>query len=373
MNDSAPRIWLLIGDKLGDNAQVQAIVERLNLPCTLKRLLPQAAYVKGKPRFAASLDHLDLSRSDPLEAPWPDMIITIGRRHAMAALWVKARHPATRIVLLGRPRRWIEKFDLVITPPQYQMPALPNTLRLELPLMRPDPQAISGAADAWAERFSTLDRPLIGVLIGGPTHPLRLDKTVARTLLAQCRELAERYRATLYFSTSRRTPAGVVATIDAERPENSRLYAWSANAGDNPYQALLGLADYFIVTGDSMSMMTEAAACGKPVAIFPLPASGLGRLWLHIKKALFAEQHDSLAGRLYAAIGRALYASGITGFGRDLGRIHAHFIKLGLATWPEQAFEPPRTALPDELQAVCRRIQALLADTRHTHTRPDPE
>jgi mitochondrial fission protein ELM1 len=41
-------------------------------------------------------------------------------------------------------------------------------------------------------------------------------------------------------------------------------------AGENPYFGYLGLADYVIATADSVSMITEAGATGKPVHVLPL-------------------------------------------------------------------------------------------------------
>ncbi len=41
---------------------------------------------------------------------------------------------------------------------------------------------------------------------------------------------------------------------------------------------LLGLADRFIVTGDSISMMVEVTRLGKPLEILPLPCGLLGTL-----------------------------------------------------------------------------------------------
>ncbi len=103
---STPRIWLLLSDKLGDNAQVEIIAEALGMSYEIRRVYPLEQYVLGKPPFRPSLYHLDLERSDPLEAPWPDLIITIGRRPSMAAMWVRQQSGGrTRIVLVGRPKR----------------------------------------------------------------------------------------------------------------------------------------------------------------------------------------------------------------------------------------------------------------------------
>ena len=39
---------------------------------------------------------------------------------------------------------------------------------------------------------------------------------------------------------------------------------------DNPYAGILALADAFIVTGDSIAMLSEACGTGRPVALFDL-------------------------------------------------------------------------------------------------------
>src|SRR5262249_31412508 len=50
-----------------------------------------------------------------------------------------------------------------------------------------------------------------------------------------------------------------------------------------PYLAYLALADVIIVTGESESMLAEAAATGKPVYIYPLPKRQPGR-WAQLKE-----------------------------------------------------------------------------------------
>lgn len=357
---TTPHIWLVLGDKLGDNAQVKIIADSLGLPYVTRRLLPKPRYVLGKPRFRISLKHLDLERSDRLEPPWPDLIITAGRRHAMAALWIKARHPATRIVLLGRPRRWIGKFDLVITLPQYQVPDLPNVIRLDLPLIRADNAAIARATEHWRTRFDALQKPVIAVLVGGPTRPYRFDADVTLGLLAACRQLQARYGAGLYISTSRRTPPAVTATLREQLPAHAVLHEWSGGGSDNPYLALLGLADYFVVTGDSVSMMMEVADCGKPLAIFALPADWTGRLWRALLMRLQRPGGRGLCAAARRRLGGLLYATGLTGFARDLDELQRRLINAGFAVRAGEAFQLTTQPLPTELDRVRNRIRALL-------------
>ncbi len=62
----APVIWLLIGDKLGDNAQVRVLADALGWAYTERQVFPKPEWVLGKPSFVPGLDHLDLARSDRL-------------------------------------------------------------------------------------------------------------------------------------------------------------------------------------------------------------------------------------------------------------------------------------------------------------------
>lgn len=364
---STPRIWLVIGDKPGDNAQVEIIAEALGWPYETRRLIPRPQYVLGKPRFKASLYHLDPARSDKLEPPWPDLILTIGRRPAMAALWIQQQSSGhSKIVLLGRPKRWMERFSLIIVPSQYRLPEAANVLSLDLPLMRTKQAAIAEAAKAWRERLADLPRPITALLIGGQTKPFRFDADTARELLAQAARTAG--DGCLYISTSRRTPAPVIDALKQHLPDKARLYCWSADSQDNPYLALLGLADRFIVTGDSISMMVEVARLGKPLAIYALPyQKGIGpRLqqllgrWLHDDNAI------SPADRLLLGLGRSLYKLGLVRYSRDLTAVHQLLYAKKLAVPLGRGFPKQGKRPEDELQRVTARIRQIIENSATT-------
>ncbi len=356
-----PRIWLVMGDKPGDNAQVEIIAEALGLPYETRRMLPRPQYVLGKPDFKASLYHLDLQRSDRLEPPWPDIILTIGRRPTMAALWIQAQSGGhSRIILLGRPKRWMERFSLLIVPSQYRMPEDHRVLHLDLPLMRSNETAIHEAAEAWRPRFESLPQPLTALLVGGQTKPFRFDAEATETLMQTVREMAG--DGFLYISTSRRTPPAVIETLKANLPPDSELYCWSEDNRDNPYLALLGLADRFIVTGDSMSMMIEVARLGKPLAIFALPyQKGLaGKLQLLLGNWLHGGSGPTGANRLLLPVARLLFKLGLVRYSRDLTAIHRILYEKQLAMPLEAGFSASGRKPEDELQRVVARIRKII-------------
>lgn len=339
MPSCSPRVWLVVGDKAGDNAQVATIAEALGWPVEYRRLVFREPYRIGKPKFEASLYHLDESLSDPLLPPWPDLVITVGRRPAMAALWIKQQSGGrTGVVILGRPKRHLDRFDLVVVPAQYFVPERSNVHKLSLPLMRVDRSAVEAAVETWHERLKKLPRPLVAVLVGGATKPYRMDAEVTRRLLEQV-QAATGGRGTLYISTSHRTPHEVVEILASLRPANALLYRYGLDRPeDNPYRALLGLADGCIVTADSISMMVESLRLGRPLAIFPLPIQHAWRLRL---KRLVLK---------------------LTG-GRDLSAMHRLMFERGWAVLLGQGefpYPPPRLEIPDEVGEVVRRIRSLL-------------
>jgi mitochondrial fission protein ELM1 len=190
----------------------------------------------------------------------------------MAALWVQEQSGGhTRIVIVGRPKRWAERFALIVAPSQFRIPPRDNLVQLELPLLRPDEIAVAEAGAVWRRRLAGLPRPLTAVLVGGETKPFRFDAAVAATLLERLRQIGARDGGTLYVSTSRRTRPEVVEALAAGLPPGAVLYRWAPDAAAaNPYLGLLAEADRFVVTGDSVSMMVEVASLGKPLAIFAL-------------------------------------------------------------------------------------------------------
>lgn len=305
----APRIWVLQAEKAGDNAQVDALVDAVGLPVTVKRLRMRPRWQHGKPRIRASLAHLDLAASDPLDPPWPHLVIASGRRLMNAALWLRQQSGGrSRLVLVGRPHGHDDAFDLIVAAPQFQMPPRPNVLNLTLPLLMPPRSAIERAVSAWQPRLADMPRPLTAILVGGPTRPFRFGRDeardlLARTLAASCAE------GSIYVSTSRRTPPAVVDALIGALPATARLFRWSPEAADNPYLALLGLADRFVVTGDSASMLVEVARLAKPLAVFELPVDGRQR-WVARARSLLSLMRQR-PQRDLIALHRVLYRSGL--------------------------------------------------------------
>ena len=264
-----PRVWLLMAHRAGDNSQVLALGEALGWPFEVKRFVYNRYEVLVNWPFSSWLVGIDKSRSSTLSPPWPDLIITAGRRNEPIARWIRnqAGH-RVRVVHLGRPWAKLEGWDLVVTTPQYRLPRVANVLHNETSLHRIVPERLTDARAKWEPRLTALARPYIAVLVGGDSGPYPFDAAAGTRLGREASALARELGGSLLVTTSARTRLATTEALFAAVDAPSHCYSWRPNDTENPYFGFLALADRIIASGDSVSMMTEACATGRPVYLF---------------------------------------------------------------------------------------------------------
>jgi hypothetical protein len=208
--------------------------------------------------------------SSRLAPPWPDIIVSCGRRsvgHALAAR--KASGGRTLAVHVQDPRPRAGEFDLIVAMEHDAIPAGPRVIKVATALHDLTGENLAEAAAAWWSRLAPLGRPLTGVIIGGDLkgRPFTLDD--GARLLAGLRRLKAGTGGALAITPSRRTPTGVISLLARAFAGDPRVLLWDL-AGDNPYRAILASADRLVVTSDSVSMVSEALATPHPVEILDL-------------------------------------------------------------------------------------------------------
>jgi hypothetical protein len=121
------------------------------------------------------------------------------------------------------------------------------------------------------QRFPSLaamPRPILGVLLGGSNKAYRLTLPRLAAIAESIAEILRESGGSALITPSRRT-GDEGRRLIRQRLGGLPATIWDG-AGENPYLAYLALADAFLVTADSVSMISEAAATGKPVHIFDL-------------------------------------------------------------------------------------------------------
>jgi uncharacterized protein len=207
---------------------------------------------------------------DSLQPPWPDVMITCGRRTALATQAVrKASRRQTLAVHVQDPKSGADQFDLIVAMEHDVIPASGRVIKVATALHDLTPENLAEAADAWAERLAPLGRPLVGVVVGGDLKGRPFTLVDGERLLAGLMRLRRDAGASLAITPSRRTPEAVLTLLEQAFRGDPSVFVWGLE-GDNPYRAILASADRIVVTSDSVSMVSEALAAGPPVELLDL-------------------------------------------------------------------------------------------------------
>jgi Mitochondrial fission ELM1 len=170
----------------------------------------------------------------------------------------------------------LSQFDLVVTTPQYGLPAAANVIELELPFAHP--KAVGPAdLEAFSAEWAKLPRPWLLGVIGGAKFPQRLNEEDLAAFGASLHRRAVALGGSVILLDSPRSPEGGLDKVAASIAAPKWLYRRGQSV--NPYQAALSLCDECIVTSDSVSMVAEMLFAGKPTAIYRLPVQRFLPRW----------------------------------------------------------------------------------------------
>ncbi|XP_017624435.1 mitochondrial fission protein ELM1 [Gossypium arboreum] len=191
------------------------------------------------------------------------------------------------VIQIQHPRSQLNRFDLVITPRHDFYPLTPQAQeqvpqflhRWITPREPPDRHVIltlgalhqidsatlRSTAAAWHDEFAPLPKPLLVVNIGWPTSHCRYGADLAKQLTAYLLNILSSC-GTVRISFSSRTPEKVSKIIVKEFADNPKVYIWGGQE-PNPHMGHLAWADAFVVTADSVSLISEACSTGKPVYV----------------------------------------------------------------------------------------------------------
>jgi uncharacterized protein len=193
--------------------------------------------------------------------PAPELIVSSGGRSVFAARTLAVKFGVPFIFLGERkpyPPAW---FHTVFTPSALE--TAPNDLRMDVIPTSITPQAVREAAEAWAARPGGR---LWTLLIGGPSRSHDFQNADWERLVDGMVVLARREGIRWLVTTSRRTGVELEAKLQMLLPPDVVADAvWWCHRPEKKLPAYLGAAEVVWVTEDSVSMVTEAVAAGKPV------------------------------------------------------------------------------------------------------------
>lgn len=355
-----PAVWVLSGYKAGDTTQMLALANALGWEYEVKELSYRFTELLSNRLLGVTLAGIKSMQSSSLHPPWPDLVITAGRRNEPVARWIKAQSSGTtRLVHLGRPWAPIHCFDLVISTPQYFLPAVGNVMEIDLPLHGITPEKLALLKQSWSLVFEKLSRPFWTVLLGGDSGPFVFTCDKARWLAKWLNERVSSESGSVLVTNSARTPKESYHAFLSELRITAHVHHWGSPNVKNPYQGYLANADKLVVTGESMSMLSESAATDKPLYVYDLsdcprhegePSAGCKPWWRFAHNFRYKPMSHRLAMQFAPRRMK-----------RDIAKIQQRLVDTGRAVWvgEEWSHVEIKSATSD-CERAAERVKKLL-------------
>jgi mitochondrial fission protein ELM1 len=268
LSEANKTCWIVTEGLIGTENQCLGLAEALGLKPIVKRIKMKSPWRQLSPWLNWGHQYALAAGSDNIDPPYPDILIASGRKSIGAALHIKRRsNGRTFLVQVQDPRINPKHFDLVVAL-QHDPTRGDNVIVTTCAMHRVTPEKIAAEKAKFAALLELLPQPRVAVLIGGTSKAHQMTAESTQKLTDQLLSL----KASLMVTVSRRTGIDN-ARVLRNALKGPNTYFWEGE-GENPYFALLGFADYIVVTEDSVSMASEALSTGKPVYIASLEGGG---------------------------------------------------------------------------------------------------
>lgn len=284
MNDPNPTTapdastaWVFSDGAAGNARQASALARAMGLEARVFNidLRPPWRWLAPRMTSAARLA-LPGTQRHALNFPWPDFAIGCGRQAAFVTRMLRTWSAGTTFtVQILDPRIDPTLFDVVVAP-RHDGLSGPNVIQTI--------GALNPIDDEWLDKarveFSTLQQlppPRSALLVGGPRHGLGLDIAWLDDLIARLQAWLAREHGSLMITLSRRTPPEWADRLRGAFRNGCAFFWTGEQDGANPYAGYLAHAERFVVTPDSVNMLSEACATGKPVFTL-LPPTAQGKI-----------------------------------------------------------------------------------------------
>jgi mitochondrial fission protein ELM1 len=265
--------WVLTTGEAGMRSQALGLAEAVGLPVEEKRIAVRRPWSW----LPGGLLPIPLSalgpEGDRLAPPWPLVVVGCGRRSIGIALSVKRLSGGRTIAAYVQNPEWGRRdFDVVAALPHDNVQGS-NVVTAPTALHGVTPQKLATAREEWRNLLAPDGQPVLGVLIGGDNGGYRLTAPITNRLISIMKAAHADRGMRSVITPSRRTAEATRRAIAGALATDAFGWLWD-ETGANPYLGILGAADRLIVTGESISMISEALATGRPVHVLPLEGQG---------------------------------------------------------------------------------------------------
>jgi Kdo2-lipid IVA lauroyltransferase/acyltransferase len=206
---------------------------------------------------------------------YADIIISCGSGLFGVNRILKIENYARSVAVLDPGPMSRGKFDLVVIPEhdirKRAKGKKDNVIVTELAPNLIHPQELLSLRKEMETKYPPLGKLNIGLLMGGDNPQYVFTESLSRELSAAVLEACEKSDGYLYVTTSRRTSPSCEKIIKDSLSLHERCRMMVSGRDDNdPHtvEKILALSDLLIVSGESISMVSEAVSSARPVLVF---------------------------------------------------------------------------------------------------------
>mgnify|MGYP001298241909 CR=1 FL=1 len=192
-----------------------------------------------------------------------DCIISCGRISAPYSLILKKELKCKNIHILD-PYFYKKRFDKIILPSHdnYKNLELKNVIQITGTLVKKE-KILKSKIDKFNKLITR--KKIITCFVGGDGRSSRFNKSDIINLINGINHIKSNYD--FVYCLSRRTTSNIKELILEKKKRNHFLFEYKEI---NPYWYLIERSSFFIVSQDSVSMISDSISTGKPVFIFKI-------------------------------------------------------------------------------------------------------
>lgn len=267
-SNEAPWCWCISKGMAGMNSQTRGLAEAVGAPFEMRncRMAPPWAWmpIGWVPRRLFTLRGFPpVTDSSP-----PRLVISCGRHGVVPSIALKRRFGDRLFTVhIQDPKVDPAAFDLVVAPKHDGVQGKNVYLTMGALHFVTDARLAAARNAQAAGLLRAGNRPLLTVLIGGRNKHYAFSEKDIESLASKLDLITRNNEIQLAIIGSNRTPPWALERMRKRFGE--KHFVWDGT-GANPYLSALGCASYLVVTGDSVSMISEAVSTGRPVFVHHL-------------------------------------------------------------------------------------------------------
>jgi len=195
-----------------------------------------------------------------------DLVISCGRKSVIPSIFLKKQNPKLFTIHIQNPKVNPKNFDAVVAPMHDKFYG-PNVYKSEGAIHYITYEEIQAAKNYLADKIK--DQKVVSVILGGPNkyYNFTNDQLIEIFDSIKTKYISKGYK--VIIVPSLRTPKTIIELAKREMGK----FGYVVDAVDKQaYLSAYALATYIVVTCDSISMISEAMASGKPIYVAHMKA-----------------------------------------------------------------------------------------------------